>query len=468
MGSKERVEKKATSSQGSAAEIASIAERVSRSLGNYKYADAVIAQTKYTSISLKDGEVESAREGNTESISCRILQGGSFGFSSSNMLMDWRKVLGEAARLARIKGGKIRLAEPEANMAKIGTPAKDKSANHDFEQKIRMLKGTEKIAKTGKVKNTSLVYYDSDSMVFTLNSSGAWIEENDVRTGAACHVYAKQAGRIESSFEQVKEKGGYEILKGFPAKVKKAAQEANSLLKARHGPHGRMIAILDPELAGVLSHEAVGHACEADGIMNKSSCLRGLLGKRIGSPQVTIMDSPIVSPKLWGSYQFDDEATKAKGTTLVEKGVLKGYLTSLENASEYRNILTGNGRGDSHFRQIVRMSNTYFDKGECRPEELFEGVRDGVYLVGCKEGQVSPKVGNFTFAAKYGFIIKNGKKKHMVRDCSINGNILQSLNHIDMVANDLEFLPGTCGKDAQSAPVTTGSPHLRIREILVG
>lgn len=448
--------------------IATIADKISGMLQKFKYADAVIAKSRFTSISLKDGKIESAREGETESISIRMLLGGSFGFASGNSLEGYGQIIGEAQRLAKIKGGKIRLAAPESNRAKISTKVRDDPANHDFDSKIKMLKGVEKGAKFGKVNATNLIYYDSSSEVFTLNSQGAFIEEKDVRTGAAAHVFAKEGPLLESSFEQVKEKAGYEVLHGFPEKAQKAAREANALLSAKHGPKGRMVAVLDPELAGVMSHEAMGHACEADGIANMSSCLRGMLGKEIGSVEVTIKDSPIIAQNLWGSYQFDDEATKAKGTTLVENGILKGYLTSLESASEFRNILTGNGRGDAHFRQIVRMSNTYFDKGESKPEELFEGIKEGVYLVGCKEGQVSPKLGNFTFAAKFGYLIKNGEKKGMIRDCSINGNILQSLRNIDMVADDLEFLPGTCGKDAQSASVTTGSPHLRIRDILVG
>ncbi|MEK6953988.1 MAG: TldD/PmbA family protein [Candidatus Micrarchaeota archaeon] len=448
--------------------ISSIADKIFASLQKYAYADAILTSTNYTSISLKDGKIESAREGQTQAMSCRMLLGGSFGFASSNKVGDFASIISEAAKLAKIPGGKIKICEPQANRAKILAKVRQDPSTHSYEEKIKMLTEIEKDVKIAKVSNTNLVYYDSSSKIFTLNSAGAFIEEDDVRTGAAAHIYAKENGRIETSFEQVKAKGGFEILGEFPQRAAKAAMEAVSLLSAKHGPAGKMSAILDPELAGVLSHEAVGHACEADGIANYSSCLRGKMGKRIGNEVVTIKDSPVVFPNLWGSYRFDDEATKARGTVLVDRGALKGYLTSLETANEYGNILTGNARGDSNCRPIVRMSNTYFEKGDAKIGELFEGVKNGVYLAGCKEGQVSPKLGNFTFAAKFGFLIKNGERAGMIKDCSINGNILESLHNIDMVANDLEFLPGTCGKDAQSASVTTGSPHLRINNILVG
>ncbi|MFH1750375.1 MAG: TldD/PmbA family protein [Candidatus Micrarchaeota archaeon] len=449
-------------------EASAAADKVAGILSLFRYADAVIGTSKFTSITLKDGKIESARVGTTESISCRMLSRGSLGFSSSNSIADYPKVIEEAKKLAGKGKGKARIASPQANRAKIPARVKRNPADYEFGEKISMLREAEKAARFGKVRNTSLTYYDTDSLIFTINSHGAFIEENDIRTGAAAQVFAKDASRIESSFEQVKERGGYEIVSNFQERARKAAREANKLLKARHGPRGKMTAILDPELAGVFSHEAVGHACEADGIKNGSSCLRGMLGKKIGSKHVTIKDSPIIKKSLWGSYAYDDEATRAKGTILVERGKLKGYLTSLESASQLGGILTGNGRGDVHSRQIVRMSNTYFEKGDAQKDELFDGIKEGIYLVGCKEGQVSPKVGNFTFAAKFGYIIRNGEEKGMVRDCSINGNILQSLHNIDMVADDLEFLPGTCGKDGQSAPVTTGSPHLRIRDILVG
>ncbi len=443
-------------------------EKIGRELERFRYGDAIVTKSRFTSINLKDGAVESVEEGETEYISCRVLLKGSFGFASSNKLERYRETIKEAEKLAKIKGGNVKLAEPEGNRRKLKTAFKENPQEIDFEKKIKMLQEFEKLGRSGRVSNSQIGYYDAISNIVILNSRGAEIEEREVRTAAGASFFAKKGGEIQSSFDQVKEKSGFEIMKKFPEKVEKASKEANALLKAERAKGGKMTAVLDHELAGVLAHEAVGHACEADGIANESSCLQGLMGKRIGSELVTIKDSPIIEGKLWGAYEFDDEGTKAKGTILVNRGVLNGYLTSLENANEYGGRLTGNGRADTHSRQIVRMSNTYFEKGDAEIEELFEGVEKGVYLVGVKEGQVSPKVGNFTFAAKYGFLIENGEKRQMIKNVSINGNILKSLQHIDMVANDLEFLPGTCGKDGQSAPVTTGSPHLRINEILVG
>lgn len=443
-------------------------DKISRKLSKFAYADAIVTESQFTAITNKDGACESIKEGKKESVTVRILQSGTFGFSSSNSLKDLDRVILEASKLAKIGNGKIKFSSPQANNKKTRAKVGKNPLDVSTEEKIAEMTEYEKSAGGKNIKSTAINYFDSRTDFGLVNSQGAQIEEEEIRCGAGIFVYAGRGGEIESSFEQVKEKRGMEVLEKFEEKVEKAKREAVALLDAATGPKGKMAAILDPELAGVFSHEAVGHACEADGVMNDSSILRGKIGAKIGNEVVSISDSPIIDGSLWGAYEFDDEGTKANGTSLVRKGVLNSYLTSLESAHVFGDKLTGNARGDSHMRQIVRMSNTYFEKGKSKTDELFEEMQNGIYLVGCKEGQVLPKTGNFTFAAKYGYIIKNGEKTKLVRDCSINGNILESLHEIDMVARDLEFLPGTCGKDGQSAPVTTGSPHLKINSILVG
>ncbi|MFH1258173.1 MAG: TldD/PmbA family protein, partial [Candidatus Micrarchaeota archaeon] len=376
-------------------------DRIARKLGNYDYGDAVLTRSRFTSITLKDGIVENVREGETNLLSVRIMQNKTFGFASTNRPEEFEKTASIAAKLAKLGKGEVALAEPESHLAEISPKVKDDPRNHSLEEKIADLKGCVKMAQGKFTRNTLIVYHDSVSNNSFANSAGALITENEIRTGAGTTVYAKKGALIESSLGQVKEKAGYEIMERLPEIVVKAAKEAGKLLSAKHGPRGKMAAVLDPELAGVMAHEAVGHACEADGILNGSSCLEGKLGKKIGNGCVTIKDSPVVAPQLWGSYLYDDEGTRAEGTTLVKNGILNSYLTNLESAAMLEGKLTANGRGNNSMRQIVRMSNTYFEKGDSKEEELFEGVKDGIYLVGCKEGQVSPKVGNFTFAAKY-------------------------------------------------------------------
>ncbi|MFH1106664.1 MAG: TldD/PmbA family protein [Candidatus Micrarchaeota archaeon] len=443
-------------------------DRFARKLERYEYAEAVLSRTAYASAILKDGNVDSAKEGGEENLAVRVYAGGASGFSVTNQLEKAGEALRRAETLARARKGNARLAKPEVHDADSVLRPKKDALHEPMEEKIARLKEYSREARKGKVFRVQATLTAAEFEKFFANSAGSRVDTFEPRIVCTVHAFAKDGGRTESSFHQMKARAGAEALEEMHAKAGEAAGEANLLLKAGEGPKGRMTAVLDSELAGVMAHEAVGHACEADEVQAGGSILKGRLGRRIGAGAVDIMDSPALEPRLWGSYEYDDEGTKARGTALMERGVLKSFLTSLETATENRGRLTGNARAEPGRRPLVRMTNTHFGRGDAEVDELFQGVRKGVYLVGCKEGQVSPKSGNFTFAAKYGYVIENGERKRLFKDCSINGNIFDALHEVSLVASDLAFTPGTCGKESQGVPVTTGSPHLLIKNILVG
>ena len=446
-------------------------DKIAKALQKYPYADALVQKSSYSSISLKDGNIEQLNEGTEESICCRVLLNNSFGFASSNSISDFEEILKRAEKLAKIRSNitsSEKFGKPEIHKAKLSSKPGKNPKNFSWEDKIGMLKGWEKIARSRKrVFSAQLSLYDSFTERTFLSSEGSDISEPETRTGANITAFAKQNGRIESWFGQEKKREGMEVVDNFEKVAENVSQSAIMMLSAKHGPKGKMRVILDPELAGVLAHEAIGHACEADGVLADNSALSGKMGMKIAGETVNILDDPAFEKSLWGSYVFDDEGTKAKGVCAVKNGKLNSFLTSLETSSAMNGFLSGSARSDGDSPQIVRMSNTFFAKGDSEKEELFEGV-NGIYLVGVKEGQVSPKSGSFTFAARCGHVLKNGEKKQLLKDCSISGNILSSLNGIDLIAKDLEFCPGTCGKEGQGVPVTTGSPHLRMNDILVG
>ncbi|MFH1200388.1 MAG: TldD/PmbA family protein [Candidatus Micrarchaeota archaeon] len=443
-------------------------DSIARRLEKHQYAEAALRETKYSSVAVKDGKVDSAKEGGESSISFRVFANGAFGFAATNILENAVEALEKAAALARARPGSAKIAAPQANTAKTILKPKKNAAGMGIGEKIRLLKEYSGIAERKGIFSVSAGLTVAANRKIFANSVGTRIESAEPRIVCSIQAYAKDGARKESSYHQVKRRAGSEALSQMPKKAEQAGREAVMLLNAAHAPKGRMTAVLDPELAGVMAHEAVGHACEADEVQSGGSILSGMLGKRIGSGAVNIRDTPLLDKGIWGCYDYDDEGTKPTGSLLVKNGALNEYLTSLDTALECRNRLSGNARAENGHRPIVRMTNTFFDKGDASVKELFDGVKKGVYLAGCKEGQVSPKSGNFTFAAKYGYIVENGEKSALVKDCSINGNILTSLHGIDLVASDLDFSPGTCGKEGQGVPVTTGSPHLRIKGILVG
>ena len=221
-------------------------------------------------------------------------------------------------------------------------------------------------------------------------------------------------------------------------------------------------------MTGVFSHEAVGHACEADSVIERESILADRMGKKVGNELVTIVDDPGADD--FGRYAYDDEGVEARPVTLVEKGVLKGFLNSMETA----HTLTGSPRLNGHARAdgyssapIVRMSNTYFQKGASKMDEVFD-VKAGIYLRGMKGGSVDIFSGGFMFKAEEAYMIRDGQKTDLLRDVTITGNILQTMLDVECVGNDWGIGPGVCGKFAQEAPVSDGGPHIRVRNVAIG
>ena len=234
------------------------------------------------------------------------------------------------------------------------------------------------------------------------------------------------------------------------------------LLGAREAPSGRMPVVLHSDAGGTMVHEAVGHGLEADFIGQNMSVYAQSLGKKVAAAVVSVVDDPTV-PNLRGSYPFDDEGTPSQRTLLVENGELKGFLYDRLNAMKQRTVSTGNGRRESYrHKPIPRMSNTMILPGKADPEQVLKATPDGLLVKRMGGGQVNPVNGDFVFEVAEGYLIENGCQGEPVRGATLVGNGPQVLRNIDMVANDLGFGIGTCGKDGQGAPVSDAQPTLRI------
>jgi TldD protein len=444
-------------------------DKVARAVEAFGYADARVLSTKTTSISIKDGVVESLAENSSEGVSARVYGNGTFGFACANGITRFPAVLKRASKLARLGRGDTRIREPELNKKTIELkPVKD-PADFSVEEKIALLLDVEKSARVPKeVHSVQVSYRDSFIEKLFVNSVGSEVVVREPRVACYVTVYARRNNDIQWSFERVLRRSGLEALKGFEAKAESAAEVAASLLFAKKAPSGKNTVVLDPRMSGILAHEAVGHASEADLVSSGSSCFEGKLGETVAGEDVTIIDSPLVEKGLWGSYAYDDEGTRAKGTRVIERGVLKNYLTSVDSA-RFTGVLTGNARVDWLNTPLVRMSNTYFAPGKESKDGVFD-VKRGVYVLDSRGGQVSTKQGLFMFSAGYGYAIRNDevREEEMLRDFAISGNIFEALKNVEAVGKDLRFNPGFCGKSGQDVPVTDGAPHLRIGKVLVG
>jgi TldD protein len=427
-----------------------------------------------TVIAYDNGEIDEVSTHFLSGAAARALLGGSYGFTTVDDPARAGEAVDTALALARRLNKlnprpKITLA-PMAFAAKDVYRVKKKPEDISLKEKQDLCKAIESAMKEadtkGFIKSTRVNYSEAFAHSINYGSDGHRIEYDITRTGFSCTAVAGENGSLQVGRRSYFNVGGYEVFEQCdPLKLaKEAAEEAVMLLSAKPAPSGRFDVVLDQELAGVFIHEAVGHASEADTVMEGDSCLEGKIGQQIGSELVTVRDDPTLLH--YGYYPYDSEGMPSHNTVIIEKGVMKAYLNARETAAKLGG-LTGNARAGGLAKPVVRMSNTFIDNSDMTKEEVFEGVT-GIYLKGSRGGQVNTGEGVFQFNAVKGYMIKEGQIGEAIRDVYLSGNMLKTLNNIVRVGNDLKFSSGRCGKAGQGVPVGDGSPHVLVKDAVVG
>ena len=220
----------------------------------------------------------------------------------------------------------------------------------------------------------------------------------------------------------------------------------------------------------MLWHEAVGHGLEGDFNRKGTSVFAGLVGQRVASKGVTIVDDGTLDDRR-GSLTVDDEGTPAGRTVMIEDGILRGYLQDRLNSGLMKMTATGNGRRQSHAHApMPRMTNTYMLAGDRHPEEIQRSIKRGLFAKSFGGGQVDITSGKFVFSASEAYWVENGKIQYPIKGATLIGNGPDAMTRVSMVGNDLKLDSGvgTCGKDGQSVPVGVGQPTLRIDGLTVG
>ncbi|MDU9406757.1 metalloprotease TldD [Pseudomonas sp. zfem001] len=252
--------------------------------------------------------------------------------------------------------------------------------------------------------------------------------------------------------------------------AREALRQALVNLEAIAAPAGSMPVVMGAGWSGVLLHEAVGHGLEGDFNRKGSSAYSGQVGQKVASNLCTIVDDGTLAGRR-GSLSVDDEGTPTQCTTLIENGVLKGYMQDKLNARLMGVAATGNGRRESYAHlPMPRMTNTYMLAGESDPEEIIRSVKKGIYCANLGGGQVDITSGKFVFSTSEAYLIEDGKITAPVKGATLIGNGPEAMSRVSMVGNDLALDSGvgTCGKDGQSVPVGVGQPTLKIDAITVG
>ncbi|MGC2049811.1 MAG: metalloprotease TldD [Gallionella sp.] len=249
-----------------------------------------------------------------------------------------------------------------------------------------------------------------------------------------------------------------------------AVHQAVVNLGASPAPAGNMTVVLGNGWPGILLHEAIGHGLEGDFNRKGSSAFSGRIGERVAVPGVTVVDDGTLARRR-GSLQMDDEGNPTQCTTLIENGILKGYLQDSLNARLMGVPVTGNARRESYAHlPMPRMTNTYMLNGDKDPQEIIASVKHGLYAVNFGGGQVDITSGKFVFSTAEAYMIEDGKITHPVKGATLIGNGPDVLTRISMIGNDMALDPGvgTCGKEGQSVPVGVGQPTVRIDGLTVG
>jgi len=427
-----------------------------------KYADRREVKAKITSIVVKNGVVEEVVDNWEHALSYRVVN-NSMGFASTNHPGSqgiWRN----AVKLSKTGTCKRNLSEEKIVKDEKKIKCKFNPRDIPVEEKIKItLQIDKELRVSDKISTTDVLYHDAWVEKGFENTEGTSIIQKYPLVAIHATAVSREGGMIQRAVEGFAGHFGLERISSF--KPEKIGIRAVEMLKSETIKGGKYDVVVDGKMAGVLAHEAVGHACEADSVLDGDSILEGMLGKRIGNRIVSIADD--ATKTSWkGGYFYDDEGVKGQKKYLVKEGVLAGYLHSRETGFQMNSKSTGNYRGDVLHLPLVRMSNTYFEKGEHTKEELFE-ISKGIYLGGMLGGAVITKTGEFIFTAEEGFLIEKGEKTKRLRNLMLVGNILQTLKQIDGIGRDFLTSPGTCGKQGKPCPVADGGPHLRIRKIFV-
>lgn len=438
-----------------------------------RFAEVFAEERRSTAIRLDDGKVEELTEGLDRGAGIRVISGDTTAYAFSNRTdRDALMEAAEAAAAASRGDGRLRVADLRRQEARVRHPTRQASAGVPPERKVEWVREADDAARAlaPEVRQVVVGYGDSVQRLLIASSEGSWVEDERHRVRLVANVVAARDGVRQTGFEGPAGLGGAEIMQANPPADtgRSAAQMAVTMLDGGPAPAGEMPVVLGPAGGGVLFHEACGHGLEADTIGKEASVYRGRHGEQLAATLVTGVDDSTV-PGAWGSFSFDDEGAPAARTVLFQDGVLSGVLYDRFWAEKNDAELTANGRRQSYAHlPIPRMTNTSILSGDADPDDIVADTSRGLYAKVLGGGQVNPATGDFVFGVSEGYLIEGGKITRPVRGANLIGNGMAILRAVDAVASDFDARPGTCGKDGQGVPVTTGSPTLRIARMTIG
>jgi TldD protein len=429
------------------------------------------------SFTFDDGRLKNASFNTSQGFGLRSVLGEATGYAHASELSEAAiKRAGQTVRAVNHGQANVTAAYP----APFGTNRSLYSdinplAEVPFEKKIQVLQSVDAYlrAKDSRVKQVSVSLSGVWQAVQVMRADGSVAGDIRPLVRLNVSVVCGQDGRMETGSHGAGSRGSYSIYleeAHWKAQADKALTQALANLESRPAPAGEMPVVIGNAWCGVLLHEAVGHGLEGDFNRKKTSAFAGLMGKQVASKGVTVVDDGTMQDRR-GSLSIDDEGTPTTRTTLIEDGILTGYIQDRLNARLMGMKATGNGRRESFAHQpMPRMTNTYMLGGNATTDEIIRSVKRGLYAVNFGGGQVDITSGKFVFSASEAYMIENGKITYPVKGATLIGNGPDALTRVQAIAGDMALDDGigTCGKAGQSVPVGVGQPTMLIDKMTVG
>ncbi len=440
------------------------------------FGDLYFQHSRRESWTVEDGIVKDGAHSIEQGVGVRAISGEKTGFAYSDDINTQALVTASKSARAIARDGAAHsprtLVRGQGRELYAGVDPIDAIGN---EEKVEALRKLDKLLRASDPRVQQVMVGLSGGVDTVLVARSDGVLAGDVRPLVRLNVQVivEQNGRRESGFAGGGGRYSYADLfsGGKPeAWAREALRMALVNLEAVDAPAGVMQVVLGNGWPGVLLHEAVGHGLEGDFNRKGTSTYAGRMGQRVASPGVTIVDDGTLEGRR-GSLNIDDEGTPTSCTTLIEDGVLVGYMQDTLNARLMGMQPTGNGRRESFTHlPMPRMTNTYMRAGTHDPEEMIRSVKRGLYAVNFGGGQVDITSGKYVFSATEAYLIEDGKVTAPVKGATLIGNGPETMQRVRMIGHDLALDEGVgvCGKDGQSVPVGVGQPSLLVDGITVG
>jgi len=438
------------------------------------FAEVFAEDRRSASARLDDKKVEEFVSGHERGAGIRVVRGDTTGFAHTADLSEagLQAAADAAAAAARGASGATHVAALERRDTRPSYVVTVLPETVAKARKAEVLERADHAARStsDSIRQVTATYADSRRRVLIANSDGLLVEDDRVRTRFGVNCVAVGDTGMQTGTEAPGRTVGFEIFDEIDpeAVARTAAERALTMLRARPAPRGKLPVVLKRGAGGVLFHEACGHGLEADLVDKDASVFRGRVGELVASPLITLIDDGTYA-REWGTYAIDDEGAPAQRNVLIEDGVLTDYMWDLVRARKHGRASSGNGRRETYQHlPMVRMTNTFLLAGADDPDDIVADTDHGLYCVALGGGQVDTATGDFVFGITEAYMIEHGKITDPVRAAQLIGNGPETLRAVDAVGNDFDTWAGTCGKDGQGVPVSSGQPTLRVAELTVG